>query len=565
LKIIINPIGFIIWTIVVIGAVKVLIDNWSEVLNQMQGILAPGNLFYLYIALIIIKSLHEIAHAVVCRRYGGEVHTLGVMLLVFTPLPYMDASSSWNFRSRWHRILVGSAGILMEIFIASLAVFAWANTGQGVLHSLLYNIMFIASISSFLFNANPLLRFDGYYILSDLLDIPNLHTKSKDYLRYLLERYVFGIGDSISPILSTYEALILTLFGILSFIYRIFIFAGILIFIADKFLIIGLIMAAIGIISWCIVPIFKFLIYLTSSPMLRRNRARIISITCLSTSLIISLLFFIPFNDSFKAPGIVEAKTFQKIYSDNSGYISKFIALTGSFVKTGDPVIQLKNKEFEYNLNFAELQKEETLIMIKQARNVKIVDLKPLMKRLEKVEADIKDLKNRISSLTIKSGVSGIWQLSPEFNFDGMWVSKGSYLGDVIDTGEFIFSAAVPQEDTAYLFHGNIKNISVKIKGQANHEITVKKHQVIPFEQSKLPSRAIGWSGGGQIATSFQDNVGLMTQEPFFLIIAYLNNSNNVSFIHGRSGQINMEFSANPLYYQLFKKIKQLLQKRYQL
>ena len=564
-RLIISPLGAIVWILVIVNAGKVLIDNWSAAINQMQGILAPGNLFFLYLALVIIKSMHEIFHAVICRRYGGEVHTLGVMLLVFTPLPYMDASSSWSFRNRWHRILVGAAGILIELFIAALAVFVWANTGQGILHSLMYNIMFIASISSLLFNANPLLRFDGYYILSDILDIPNLHTKSKEYLRYLLEKYAFGINDIVKPTRNAHESAILFLFGILSFVYRIIIFAGILLFIADKFLIVGLIMAFIGIISWCIVPLFKFLIYLTSSPLLKRNRARILSVTALFFSLIISLLFLIPFDDSFQAPGIIEAQNFQKIYSDNSGYVVKLLAHPGCAVDKGASLIQLENKEFEYDLKIAELQRDETLIMIKQARNVKVVDLKPLVKRLEKVQVQIADLKNRISSLTIKSENTGIWQPSQEFYFVGMWINKGSHVGDVINPEKFIFSAAVPQEGTAHLFHEKLQEIAVKIRGQAEHDVSVSKYQVIPFEQSKLPSKAIGWSGGGKIATSFQDSGGLMTQEPFFLIIAYLNQTEKVSLIHGRSGKINIEFSAKPVYYQLYKSIKQLLQKRYQL
>ena len=215
-KYIISPLGAIVWLLVVGAAVKMIFDHFDRVSDQVQGILAPDNLFLLYVGLVIIKSLHEFGHALVCRRFGGEVHTMGVMLLVFTPLPYMDATSSWSFRSRWQRALVGGAGMITEIFMAALATFVWANTGPGTLHSLAYNMMFIASVSTVLFNANPLLRFDGYYILSDLLDIPNLHTRAKGHLRHLVERHVFGYKDSHSPAESVKEAWWLGVFGVLA-------------------------------------------------------------------------------------------------------------------------------------------------------------------------------------------------------------------------------------------------------------------------------------------------------------------------------------------------------------
>ncbi|MCK4535610.1 MAG: M50 family metallopeptidase, partial [Desulfuromonadales bacterium] len=199
-KLMVNYWAALVWLAVVGFALKLVFDRFDEVSSQAQGLLSPDNLFFLYLGLILIKALHEIGHAVVCRHFGGEVHTMGIMFLIFTPIPYMDATSSWAFRSRWRRAFVGGAGMIVEIFAAGLATFVWAYTGPGVVHSVAYNMMFIASVSTVLFNANPLLRFDGYYILSDLLDIPNLHTRSRLYLRHLVEYYVFAYEDSTNPV-----------------------------------------------------------------------------------------------------------------------------------------------------------------------------------------------------------------------------------------------------------------------------------------------------------------------------------------------------------------------------
>ena len=181
IKPVIGILGAVVWLAVMVAAGKLVVDRFDEASRQVQGILAPDNLVLLYLGMVLVKTLHEFGHAIVCKRYGGEVHTMGVMLLIFTPLPYMDATSSWSFRSRWQRAFVGASGMIMELFLAGLAAFVWANTGTGTLHSLAYNIMFIASVSTLIFNGNPLLRFDGYYILSDLLDIPNLSTRSMQH------------------------------------------------------------------------------------------------------------------------------------------------------------------------------------------------------------------------------------------------------------------------------------------------------------------------------------------------------------------------------------------------
>ena len=189
----ISPIGAFLWFIVVGWALKVAADHAPSLRDQAQSVIAPDNLFLLYTGLIIVKTLHEFGHAYFCRHFGGEVHVMGVLLMIFTPVPYMDATSAWGFRERYKRVLVGAAGMIVELFVAALATFVWASTGVGLIHNLAYNIMLVASVSTLLFNLNPLLRFDGYYILSDLIGIPNLTQRSMQQLRALAERHLFGL------------------------------------------------------------------------------------------------------------------------------------------------------------------------------------------------------------------------------------------------------------------------------------------------------------------------------------------------------------------------------------
>ena len=307
LRVLVSPLAALVWFAVVGTALKVVIDNFDGAANQTQAILAPDNLALLYLGLVVVKTVHEFGHAIVCRRFGGEVHTMGVMLLVFTPLPYMDATSSWAFRSRWSRALVGAAGMISELFVAALATFVWANTGAGAVNSLAYNMMFVASISTVIFNINPLLRFDGYYILSDLVDIPNLSSRSFGQLKHMLERYGFGYRQSSSPAETVREGSFLAGFGVLSAIYKVIVFVGIVLFVADKLFLAGLVMAAVCVFAWMVVPLVRLIKYIAMGPHLARQRARVAAVSLGTLALIVGFFGFFPFPNHFRAPGVLEA------------------------------------------------------------------------------------------------------------------------------------------------------------------------------------------------------------------------------------------------------------------
>jgi len=565
IKHLISPVFGVLWLLVVIAAGKLVVDHFEAVTEQAQGILASDNLILLYAGLVILKGLHEFGHAIVCKRYGGEVHTMGVMLLVFTPLPYMDATSSWSFRSRWQRALVGAAGMIVEIFVAAIATFVWAKTGPGTLHSLAYNMMFIASVSTVLFNANPLLQFDGYYILSDLLDIPNLATRARGHLRHLVERYVFGYKDSSSPSQSLKEAWWLGVFGISSGIYRVVVFTGIIFFVADKFLLAGLIMALICVISWGVVPSFRFVSYLASSPRLARTRLRAVAASISALVVLLALLAIIPFPNRFRAPGVLEAAEYIRVVNDAPGYVEAVLVPSGAEVSEGTPLMKLSNLELDYEIEEAIAQREETLALQMRAMSLETADLAPIRKRLESIEAKLKDLRRQQAALIVRARRSGVFVSPRSTEMVGAWLPRGSVVGEIVGSGPFRFSAVVSQDKAANLFIDEIEKAEVRLFGQGSINLAVNDCQIIPFEHEKLPSAALGWRGGGEVAVSITDEEGLQTQEPFFQIYASLEHSPQVAFLHGRAGKLRFSMHPKPLLLQWGRKFRQLLQKRYQI
>ncbi len=192
-----NRWGALLWlAIVATGGTLAAMHAEELAADVSDRVLAVDNLVLLGLLFPLVKLLHELGHGIATRMRGGEVHEIGVMLLVLMPVPYVDASSASTFRSRWHRALVGFAGMGVELLLASLAMGVWLLVEPGLLRALAFNTLLVAGVSTLVFNGNPLLRYDGYYILADLLEMPNLAQRANRYVGHLVERFAFGLPDT---------------------------------------------------------------------------------------------------------------------------------------------------------------------------------------------------------------------------------------------------------------------------------------------------------------------------------------------------------------------------------
>jgi putative peptide zinc metalloprotease protein len=562
----ISPFGALLWVLVVGFGLKIVIENFPDLRVQGEGILATNNLFLLYIGTVVIKALHEFGHAYFCRRFGGEVHVMGVMLMIFTPMPFVDATSSWSFRERWKRVLVGSAGMIVELFFAAIAAFVWAKTAPGIVHSLAYNIMFVASVSTVIFNINPLLRFDGYYILSDLLEIPNLNQRATMQLRHLCERYLFGVKNSETPAGTRREAGWLTVFGITSGIYRVIVFSGVLLVVADRFLIIGIVMAAVCLISWAVVPVVRFAKYLSSNPRLERVRPRAIAVTAGLAIFLIILLGVVPFPHSFRAPGVVVASQRTEMANETAGEFDKLLSKPGSFVKQGQPLVQLKNPELELEITDTRGHLAEVNARLLQAMNNESADIAPMTSLRDSVAGELKKLTTDSENLTVRARHDGVWVAPGIEEFSGRWLTRGSNLGLLANPASFEFAATVMEEDVNALFAKKISGANVRLYGDAGKNLPVAQWRVIPGGQQILPSAALGWSAGGEVPVAMDENSqGNKSAEPFFEVLGKLDSADGVALLDGRSGKISFKLGAEPLLPRWTRSLWQLLQKRYQI
>jgi putative peptide zinc metalloprotease protein len=564
-KWLIGPIGAVLWLLVVGAGLSLAFNHWAELKDQSQGVLETGNLLLLYSGLVVLKTLHEFGHAFFCRRFGGEVHTMGVLFMIFTPVPYMDATSSWSFRSKWQRALVGMAGMIVELFVAAIAVFVWSRTGPGVLHNLCYNMIFVASVSTVIFNANPLLRYDGYYILTDLIEMPNLYQRSLRQLRHLVERYAFGVKKSDSPARTRREVAWFTGYGIFGGIYRLIVFSGILLFVADRMLLLGLIMAVVCAVSWVIVPVVKLAQYLASSTMLDRNRARGVAVTCGFAAVVLLCLEVIPFPYHFRAVGVVESRQWAEVVNETSGRLDEVVARPGSSVTKGQPLLRFGNHELELEMAAARANRAEIEARLLQATKDEPASVRPLTAKLDAVRKRLARLEADQAALTVRSRQDGVWIAPLIDDAVGRWSQRGNALGLVVDPSGFEFTSTVLQEDADQLF--GLKNLTAEVRlyGEVGRVLTLRNLKLIPAEQRHLPSAALGWLGGGEIPVATDDNEGRKAAEPFFEVRAELDSPKDMVLLHGRTGKIRFDLPPEPLLPRWIRSLRQLLQKRYHL
>lgn len=556
----------LVWLLTVTVAAKYGVENFDTLKDSAQGFLAPSNIGWVYVCTVFVKLLHEFGHASVVKRYGGEVHTLGVMFMLLVPLPYVDATASWSFRDKSKRMLVGAAGMLTEFFIASIALIIWANLGGGILKNLAYNVIIMASVSTVLFNINPLMRFDGYYMLTDLLDMPNLQQRSVQHLKYLLERYIFFKRDA-EPVAETWsERVVYFFYGICSSVYRIFLFTGFIVAISQHYLLLSFFMGILLCLTMVIMPVGRFLKYIFASPGLALVRSRAVILTVLFFGSVLLFLFNVPVPDTFKAPGVIEARTYENVIVGESGVVEGIYHYAGA-VHKGDTLMQLKNQELENQLEEKRAQLRETTMSYYQALEDAPENMMPLEKRIGALKQELVKLEEDRINLTVIASIDGIWDIKDLDSYKGRFMHQGDSIGLLLDTSAFDFVAVVSQEEGSRLFADKPRTVSIRLNGDAFVEIQVENIMAIPAASDHLPSAALGWLAGGEVETRMSNaQNGEQTVEPVYIVRAQMNNNLPAGFkYHGRTGKIRFDLGETPLAIQGIRKVRQALQKYYRM
>lgn len=503
--------GISLWFIVVIYALVLAVLNWPELTHNMADrVLTPKNLFLLWLVYPFIKLLHELGHAFTVRIWGGEVHDMGIILLAFTPIPYVEASASSAFPDKYKRMAVAAAGMAVELFVASLALFLWLNIESGYVSAIAYNVMLIGGVSTLLFNGNPLLRFDGYYVLADWIEIPNLSNRSSKYLGYLLQRYILGLKDAQSPASSDGERPWFVIYGIAAFCYRIFVLAALTLFISSKFFFVGVVIAVWAVITQIILPVIRTSNTFYNSIGGRRKRTRLITASAMVLGLTTILLFVLPVPLRTSAQGVVSLPEYSRVRVGTDCFVSEILVPDGTEVKPGTPLLRCEDPFLESKVQILEATLRESEAKYNAENLQSRVQREILREKIISADAALARVHERQRELTVHSHNKGVFVLPDAESLVGRYVKQGTLLGYIMGRYESVAVLVVSQSDIT-LVRERTTGVTLRLAGTLNKPFTVNIDREIPAASSTLPSPVLGTSGGGDIPVNPSDPEGVQT------------------------------------------------------
>ncbi|MBX3358296.1 MAG: PqqD family peptide modification chaperone [Phycisphaeraceae bacterium] len=570
---ILNRWGFLAWCLVLFAALwQVVIPRWGDLtagFDALAGGRNPGAWAWLAAVWVVTKVIHEMGHGLLCKRFGGQVPEFGFMLLVLFPSPYVDASACWAFPSKWQRVAVGAGGMLFELFIASIAAFVWAQTDDATIRQIAYSAMLTASVSTVLFNANPLMRFDGYYILADLVEVPNLAQRSNQILKHLIQKYVFRIErpSALMPSQLPGERVILVVYGLLSMAYRIFLFVSITLYVMGKLFAIGLVLAVWTSAAWFIMPIGSFVHWLSSNSSLAEHRLRTVVISLLLIAAGLIGIGVIPWPDHRRSYGVLQSLNRSGIYVGTDGFIVEAHHRPGDEVKAGEAIVTLQSPELVQ-------QRAKLLAMIAETR----VDERQAYKegkpsaaqladdRLRVYSDNLEEIDRRISELVVRAPHDGVIVSNDPTRLVGAFAKRGQAICEVVDTSKIRVAAIVEQPDADWLFDPQHTPV-VKIKrfAMTDSVIPATRIEPVPAGREELISAALGYSGGGAVETNPEDRSGQSGRRPTFtvLITPDIPTGDHVQWLSpGERVKIRYTLPSKPLLVQWLDRLSKTIQGR---
>jgi putative peptide zinc metalloprotease protein len=382
---------------------------------------------YMGLTMAIVKIIHEFGHGLSCKHYGGECHELGFMLLVFTPCLYCNVSDSWMLPNKWHRVVIGAAGMYVEVVMASIATFIWWFSEPGLLNHLALNVMFICSVSTLIFNGNPLLRFDGYYIMMDIVEIPNLRQKSTEVLKRFMVNLCLGLEQPDNPFLPQKNRFFFGLYTVAAVIYRWLVVFSIVMFLNAVLepmglKVLGQMVAFMGFFGLFVQPLYQLgKFFYMPGRMHKVKRHRVIASLAV-VGAVIAAVVFVPLPHSVKCAFEVkpldamedsEEEICAAVYVDVPGLARQIHVREGEAVTAGEPIVSFENLDMELQLETLKGDRASKQTQLRVLRRQRHDDEQASARIAELTEAiaildqQIADQQDELARLEVTSPVSG--------------------------------------------------------------------------------------------------------------------------------------------------------------
>lgn len=551
-----NPLTLLLWLGAVGAGLLSATANWDEISAHFAGYMGtPRYLLLAWLCFPVLKAMHEMGHALAVHHWGGQVKETGITLFLLTPAPYVDASAASTFRRPSQRVLVGAMGMMVELLLAALGLLVWHSTQPGVVHDLAFVTMFICSVATLMFNGNPLLRFDAYYILCDLLDLPNLATRSRTFWVNICKRLVAG-ARGLTPLETAEgEAKWLLLYAPLSYVFTLGVMSYAVLWLGSKSLVVGIlggVFVVLMLVVWPLVMLVRSVMESASTGG-ARWRARLFVTFLLGG--ILGVFFLAPAPLTTTAQGVVWIPDEAHIRPEVEGFVREFRVAHGEMVEPGQILLILEDSDLR--VEHLRVKKQVDRLRGEQY-NLAFEDAVRAVEMNEKIDqavAEQRRLEEKIDSLLVRSKVKGVLVMPSQADLQGAMVKKGQPLGYVLNREAIRVRVAVPEPDAA-LLRERMQAVRVRTADRPEEEIPAYVESDTNTVTRTLPAAALADTNGGRYPVDPEDAEGLTTTEPVVLLDIKMPSA-MLERAGGRA-MVRFDLGTEPLAVQAYWRLRQL-------
>ncbi|GEA60612.1 efflux RND transporter periplasmic adaptor subunit [Vibrio comitans] len=555
-----SKIGALVWLIVVLTGTMLAVTHWDALTNNLSDkVLGVENLFLMALAYPIVKLVHELGHGYAVKRWGGEVHEMGVMLLIFIPVPYVDASATSSFSNKYQRMIVGAVGVLGELLMAAIAMIVWVMVEPGLVRALAYNVMLIGGISTLLFNGNPLLRFDAYYVLADFLEIPNLGARGNAQVGYLVKRYLFRISSVRTNAYSYTESICLVVYAVSAYIYRLFVMVVISLFVASKYFFIGVLLALWSIMQSLILPIAKLITKPRTDPAMRMKSKRIYLGSIVLILAILAVLFAVPAPYKTYTQGVIYVPQQAYVRAEANGFVERLFVKAGVNVEQGQVILELNSPDLESQVVVLNSQLVEARLRYEASVNNRS-ESEILLEELRYLEQEYRHALSRMESLQIISPAQGTFVYADRETEQGRYYNRGQIIGYLVDFDSLPLAAMVSEDDIDRV-RTQTSSVTLKLASNPNQEYISSIKRFVPSSTRILPSAVLATEGGGQIALDPNRNHDLESYEGYFRV--ELDSTQAPITRFDERVHVLFEHDSEPIAYRWYRAIRRLFLRQF--
>ncbi len=497
-----------------------LSQRFDEYIHTFTSFLNPQGFICYGLSIALLKIFHEFSHAYTAKYFGNHIPTMGLAFIVLWPIPYCDVTDSWRMHSRPQRLRISAAGILTELIIAGISLFIWGISTNPTLSSITFILSSLTLISTLLVNLNPLMRFDGYYIFSDLTGIDNLQFRAFSMTRWFYRRKLLGIKvDCPEPELSLKRKLFMLTYSICTWIYRFFLYTGIAVVVYYTFpKIIGISLFSIEIITFIIRPLYR---ELTTDISLIRGRKISLRFALFIILLIILVIWVtLPFPRYSSIPAITTAAETQIIYSPSAGTISAMNITRTDSVTAGKQLLTIDSHQLQAEIKLAELNISQLALQLKQvtAKN----ELKGLAPQIRETylqaKAKLRSLNEALEQSRITADIDGTVTDLTETLHPGVAVYKGEELGRIYDLGSPTLILYATSQAASSLKIGDILDFIPAYASYRNIRYQARIENIRPTREEVLKHPGLASINGGPIDVISDPKNQLKIVHPYFTI-----------------------------------------------